>query len=80
MGGVKHKSRHTYSRRGDELLKEIAVNETSEAVKTPLWPVLCDSVCLVTVKSDDLVIEGERSQTLSKIPRVSNEDSFFIGN
>lgn len=56
------------------------MNETSEAVKTPLWPVLCDSVCLVTVKSDDLVIEGERSQTLSKIPSVSNEDSFFIGN
>ena len=48
----------------------------SEAVRTPPWPILCDSVCGVTVKSDDLVIGGAVicSQTLSSIPYVSNEE------
>lgn len=50
--------------------------ETSEVLRTPPWPILCDSVSRVTVKSDDLVIEEAVvcSQMLSSIPYVSYEE------
>lgn len=68
-----HTHTHTHCSSVDELLKNI-VKETSEAVRTLLWLIFCDSVCRVTVKSDDLVIEGAAvcSQMLSRLPYVSS--------
>lgn len=68
---------HAYSCSGDELFKKKKKNvaeETSEALRTLQWLILCDSVCRVTVKSDDLVIEGAVicSQILSSIPYASS--------